>query len=97
MVSETMSAQYGGLVSRLLAFVIDLIIIAIISFLGTAVIGIIAEFFDLSFIWEGFGWCRSIVCESSSGLGCVFGRPDQRFTGVCLLHIFLGVGRLHSR
>jgi uncharacterized RDD family membrane protein YckC len=55
MVSRATSVQYGGFVSRLLAFIMDLIIIAIISFLGTTVIGIIAEFFDLSFLWRTFG------------------------------------------
>ena len=46
MAPESTSVQYGGFVSRSLAFVIDLTVIAVASFLGTAVVGIVAEFFD---------------------------------------------------
>ena len=55
MAPDATSVQYGGFVSRSMAFVIDLTVIAVASFLGTVVVGIVAEFFDLSWIWNTFG------------------------------------------
>ena len=47
MASKTASTQYAGFVSRATAFVLDLVLISLVTFLATAVIGLIAEFFDL--------------------------------------------------
>ena len=47
MAPKTVSTQYAGFISRAIAFVLDLIVIGIATFLVTAVIGVIAQFFDL--------------------------------------------------
>ena len=44
---ETVSTQYAGFISRSTAFVIDLLLITLVTFLATTVISVIAQFFDL--------------------------------------------------
>ena len=47
MTPATTSIRYGGFVSRLLAFLIDLVLISLITFLVSAGLGVIAGFFGL--------------------------------------------------
>jgi len=47
MAQKTSSIRYAGFISRAMAFVIDLIVISLTTFLVTTVLSIIAQFFDL--------------------------------------------------
>ena len=50
MAPRTASTQYAGFISRAMAFVIDLILIGLVTFFATAVIGVIAQFFDIGLL-----------------------------------------------
>lgn len=47
MAPKTAAIPYAGFISRTMAFVVDLVVITLITFLATTITGIIAQFFDL--------------------------------------------------